>query len=141
MINSGEIHRRASSTRKAQIQHLGKLITQNQKVEKKVEQRMKQREEQLTTQILTDSLTGTWNRRALLGDGDGGEILNGNFVPHLTREIAEARNGKNRSKSSMPLSVLLLDIDFFKTVNDDFGHAAGDTVLQSLSKLLMEEIR
>lgn len=40
-----------------------------------------------------------------------------------------------------PLSLMLLDIDYFKRVNDDNGHAAGDAVLSQLGKLIRERVR
>lgn len=57
----------------------------------------------------TDALTGANNRRY--------------FVKHLGREIKRAR------RYNGPLSLLVLDIDRFKSVNDRFGHGAGDEVL------------
>jgi diguanylate cyclase (GGDEF)-like protein len=126
---SGEILHHASSTKTAQIKHLDRFRMQHQ--EKK----------QLKTQALTDPLMAIWNRRALLGNGDTGEIEGVHFVPHLTREIAEARGGGKRTKPSMPLSVLMLDIDHFKDLNDKFGHTAGDLTLRSLAKLLSDRTR
>ena len=59
---------------------------------------------------LTDTLTGAPNRRY--------------FLRHLSRELKRAhRDGSH-------LSLLTLDIDHFKRVNDQYGHAAGDAVLQ-----------
>ncbi|MEC4749350.1 diguanylate cyclase [Methylomicrobium sp. Wu6] len=69
----------------------------------------------------TDMLTGIANRR----------LLNHAFA----KEIARAR----RYHSSF--SVIMLDIDYFKTINDNFGHQAGDHVLQMLAVLLDETVR
>lgn len=44
-------------------------------------------------------------------------------------------------RDRMPFSVLVLDLDFFKNVNDKFGHDKGDLVLQELARLLTEELR
>ncbi|NUM48101.1 MAG: diguanylate cyclase, partial [Anaerolineales bacterium] len=63
-----------------------------------------------------DPLTALFNRRA--------------FDERLKQEMAHA------SRQASPLSVVLVDIDFFKTYNDTFGHPAGDEVLQSLANLL-----
>jgi len=62
---------------------------------------------------ITDSLTGLHNRRYMEG--------------HLRALVAEAL------ASGRPLSVLVADIDFFKLVNDTYGHDAGDLVLQEFA--------
>ena len=70
-------------------------------------------------QAFTDSLTGLNNRRALRS-----------FVARLLeRDIHTS------------FAVLLIDLDHFKSVNDDFGHAAGDHVLQEVSRVLLSETR
>jgi diguanylate cyclase (GGDEF)-like protein/PAS domain S-box-containing protein len=75
----------------------------------------------LRDQSIRDVLTGLFNRRY--------------FEETLERELARAdRDGDS-------LSLLMLDLDFFKAVNDTFGHAAGDRVLQSLADLLRRHIR
>jgi len=63
-----------------------------------------------------DGLTGLLNRRA--------------FLDAIERE--RARSDRNR----WPLSLLLLDVDHFKRVNDTHGHAAGDAVLQGVARVL-----
>lgn len=70
---------------------------------------------------VTDALTGLYNRRYL-------ETHLGHLVEHSV----------NRGK---PLSVLTLDVDFFKSVNDTHGHDAGDRVLQELAGRLRASIR
>jgi diguanylate cyclase (GGDEF)-like protein len=70
---------------------------------------------------LLDSLTGLGNRRYLLQS--------------LSKEMVLLQ------KTQMPLSVLLLDIDFFKKINDTHGHVIGDTVLQQLGHILQANIR
>jgi two-component system, cell cycle response regulator len=69
----------------------------------------------------TDPLTGLSNRRALLAS--------------LHVEIAQAR------RHGHPLSVCLLDVDHFKSINDGHGHAAGDQVLAAIGGLLRRELR
>lgn len=72
-------------------------------------------------EALIDHLTGLYNRRF--------------FVSTLNREIIRAKKFKH------PLSVILLDIDHFKTYNDKYGHKMGDTVLKIIAKILKKSIR
>lgn len=69
----------------------------------------------------TDPLTGVANRL-------GGE-------KHISNEISRAKREKR------PLSCILLDIDRFKSVNDTFGHQAGDQLLRDISALLRRTVR
>lgn len=70
---------------------------------------------------LTDQLTGLPNRRSA---------------------IAAMQQAWNLSEQSdLPMSVITIDIDHFKKVNDTFGHAAGDKVLVDVAKVLREDIR
>jgi two-component system cell cycle response regulator len=68
-----------------------------------------------------DSLTGLMNRRA--------------FTASLDREVARTQ------RHGYPLSVLLLDVDHFKAINDQRGHPSGDAVLAALGPLLVRQIR
>ncbi|MGW3615370.1 GGDEF domain-containing protein, partial [Micromonospora sp. NPDC005163] len=70
---------------------------------------------------LTDPLTGLWNYRYLRES--------------IRREVERA------SRFSRMLSVLALDLDRFKDVNDTYGHAAGDTVLAEFARRVRGEIR
>jgi diguanylate cyclase (GGDEF)-like protein len=73
--------------------------------------------EALKIQSLRDPLTGLYNRR-FLHDA-------------LSRECHDGRRHPDR-----PVSLMLMDLDFFKRVNDTSGHAAGDALLQALAQLL-----
>ena len=68
-----------------------------------------------------DGLTGLWNHRVI--------------VERLGLEMNRAR------RQSTPLSVILIDVDHFKKVNDNFGHLAGDLVLQEISTIFMRALR
>ena len=68
-----------------------------------------------------DGLTGLWNRRSFLGDLD-------------TALAAFHRDGQ-------PFSLVLLDIDKFKTYNDTYGHPAGDEVLRRFARVLRTTAR
>ncbi|MBN2333114.1 MAG: GGDEF domain-containing protein [Deltaproteobacteria bacterium] len=76
---------------------------------------------ELRSNANTDPLTGVHNRRF--------------FHQTLTRESERA------SRHHQPLSLIMLDIDHFKTVNDTFGHLTGDHILQQVSTLARESIR
>jgi diguanylate cyclase (GGDEF)-like protein len=69
----------------------------------------------------TDALTGHWNRRAL---------------DDVLRQQVE-----RQSSSGTPFSILMLDIDFFKHINDEFGHMVGDDVLRAFAQRLREFLR
>lgn len=77
--------------------------------------------DQLYSMATTDALTNLYNRRTFLKRGQ--EAF----------KIAE-RGGQH-------FSVVIYDIDFFKTVNDEYGHLIGDAVLKSLATLSKETIR
>ncbi|MDQ6693068.1 MAG: diguanylate cyclase [Chloroflexota bacterium] len=78
-------------------------------------------QEQLREQAIRDPLTGAFNRRYL--------------DETLQRELAQT------ARANEPLSLVLLDVDGFKLVNDTFGHAAGDQVLKELAGLLISSVR
>lgn len=75
----------------------------------------------LEKQVQIDPLTGLYNRRTL--------------IQNLTNEIARVTRAKKQ------LAIFMLDIDFFKRVNDEFGHSAGDMVLTKVSQALKNIIR
>ena len=81
----------------------------------------KQAEETLRQLASTDSLTGIANRRE--------------FDAALQAEMSRTERYRQ------PFSVLLLDIDHFKQVNDTFGHQTGDVVLRGLARLVAGRIR
>jgi diguanylate cyclase (GGDEF)-like protein/PAS domain S-box-containing protein len=77
--------------------------------------------EDLNRLAVTDSLTGLWNRR--------------HFFTRAEQEFLQA------SGSSAPLSLLILDVDHFKQVNDTYGHVAGDQILTELAKICLRSLR
>ncbi len=78
-------------------------------------------EEKLREMAIRDALTGLFNRRYL--------------DETLERELAKAQ------REGRPLSLVVMDIDRFKEVNDAFGHKAGDVMLQRLGELLRAQTR
>lgn len=83
--------------------------------------RMQATHEASLAMALTDSLTGLYNRHYFNSHFDG-----------LFKHAREA---------ARPLSVLMLDVDRFKTVNDTYGHSAGDEVLKELANRIVKGVR
>ena len=77
--------------------------------------------EELQRQVRTDSLTGIANRRSF-------------------QERAEAEFARSR-RYGIPLSLVAIDIDHFKRINDDYGHAVGDRVLQDFAACCQRALR
>ena len=71
--------------------------------------------------IVSDALTGAHNKRYLL--------------EFLEREVARCK------RFVRPLTLVLFDIDFFKRINDEYGHVAGDHVLRELAELVRGHVR
>ena len=76
---------------------------------------------QLAKLSYTDVLTGLSNRRY--------------FMERLTSE------SRRYARSGVPYSLILLDVDHFKSINDRYGHHAGDEVLRRLAQVLIEGVR
>jgi diguanylate cyclase (GGDEF)-like protein len=103
----------------------------NAELEERVEQRTAELQSALTTQTalarrlaelsLRDPLTGLHNRR------------------HLDAEVV--RMFEEAVRYERPISVVLLDLDDFKRVNDHFGHEAGDEVLRRVARILVDGTR
>ena len=77
-----------------------------------LDERLLEAQETLKVQARTDGLTGLLNRAAILAE--------------LEAEMARS------SREDAPLSVGMLDLDYFKNVNDTYGHVAGDAVLREV---------
>lgn len=96
----------------------------NHFLEKKVKERTLELEKiknDFETLATTDALTNIPNRYSLMN--------------RLTEEISRAK------RYNTPFSVMMYDIDFFKQVNDTFGHDVGDHILISLSDLIKKNLR
>lgn len=76
---------------------------------------------ELRSQVIRDFLTGLYNPRHL------------DFC--LNQEI------ERTLRSRQPTTLIMLDIDYFKKVNDSYGHAAGDRVLKQVADLLLQSVR
>jgi two-component system cell cycle response regulator len=92
------------------------LITNRQLIEQVEHQRR-----HLYELAMTDQLTGLYNRNSL--------------AEFAGRALAEAQ------RHDFPLSVVLIDVDHFKEINDSRGHLVGDEVLAAIGELLLEDTR
>lgn len=152
-IAQGEVHTRIENYRKDEFGELSESINHmaesleisgyemknlNEQLERRVEQRTNElneathKLEQLNQQLIaekarlveiasTDELTGLLNRRAI--------------IRHLEESI------KVNIRYQIPLTIMIVDIDHFKNINDQYGHIAGDDVLKRLSLIFMSSIR
>jgi diguanylate cyclase (GGDEF)-like protein len=68
-----------------------------------------------------DDLTGLWNHRIV--------------IERLQQEVERSQ------REDVPLSIILVDLDHFKTINDSYGHQAGDKVLQEISAIFQHAVR
>jgi len=104
------------------------LVENLQNSERKLEEQVRQRTEELLVKnreleqlSITDQLTGIYNR------------LKSNQL--LNSEIERSK------RYAIPMSLLLLDVDHFKSINDNYGHPAGDSVLTDIASLLKQHSR
>jgi diguanylate cyclase (GGDEF)-like protein len=86
-----------------------------------LEDSLVQARESMRFKATHDILTGAWNR--------------GTILEALDREIARFR------REGHSLGVLIADVDHFKSVNDTYGHLAGDAVLRDITKRMQVEVR
>ncbi len=126
----GAVVPQTHSTREVQrlsstLDHMTRrLLTMNEAMEELVRQRTLELEhanQELERLASSDPLTGLLNRRG--------------FDARLVTALALAR------RSGRPLSVITIDIDHFKRVNDTYGHEIGDNVLRSLALQLKARLR
>jgi diguanylate cyclase (GGDEF)-like protein len=74
-------------------------------------------------------------RALMVHDGLTGLLNHTAIKEELLREVVRSK------RLNTPLSFAMMDIDFFKKVNDTYGHAAGDRVIKSLARLLKQRLR
>lgn len=104
--------------------HTHELDEINLSLEEKIKKRTKELEdvnEKLITLSVTDELTQLSNRRYF------------EEYFHKTWELAK--------RNKVHISIIMCDIDWFKKVNDTYGHQAGDYVLQSISKFMKKSLK
>jgi diguanylate cyclase (GGDEF)-like protein len=90
-------------------------------VNRRLEQRVEERTRELEKLAVTDSLTGIWNRREIM--------------KHLSGEIERCLRHPH------DFSIMMIDLDFFKNINDVYGHITGDLVLRKASDVFRSNCR
>jgi diguanylate cyclase (GGDEF)-like protein len=86
-----------------------------------LEDNLVQAREMMRFKATHDTLTGVWNRGAILET--------------MEREVWRSR------REGISLGVLILDLDHFKSVNDNYGHIAGDSVLREVTRRMQTDVR
>jgi len=115
IANLQVIHQVEGARRDAEIQYLKTV-----ELLKEIEER-KEAESALEELATIDPLTGILNRRE--------------FTVLAEREV------QNAGQKQHPLSTIILDLDLFKSINDNYGHAIGDQVLIAVAKIMGENLR
>jgi len=113
-FGAGDLSYRMSLTGQDEFGQLGRTFNA-------MADKLEQSQATLREQSTHDDLTGLFNYRE--------------FNRQLTEEVERSR------RYTRPFSLLMLDIDHFKVVNDTYGHMAGDEALQALATLIRREIR
>jgi two-component system, cell cycle response regulator len=86
-----------------------------------LEDNLVQARETMRFKAMHDALTGVWNRGAIL--------------ENMEREVWRSR------REGISLGLLILDLDHFKSVNDNYGHLTGDAVLKEITKRMQFDVR
>jgi two-component system, cell cycle response regulator len=87
----------------------------------KLEEQLIKARRQMETLAMQDGLTGLMNRRAI--------------EEHARNELTLAK------RKERPLSIIMLDVDHFKDVNDQYGHSTGDQILRHMAETLTKNLR
>jgi diguanylate cyclase len=108
-------------TRNHQLHRVRKQLQLDEQALQKQLDEINMLQRQLSDQANRDALTGLYNRRYLDST--------------LERELARCQ------REGLPLSLMLIDLDHFKRINDTYGHQAGDEVLKQLAGMLSAQAR
>lgn len=106
------------------ISMVRRITSNSEELENKVKERTKELQEaneKLKSLSITDPLTNTYNRRY--------------FEKHLKSLLNLAK------RKNIDVSIIMCDIDFFKEVNDSYGHQAGDVVLKKIASIMSKTLK
>ena len=120
LYDAAQLQDITDAARETLMVHNLRQIADNNMLEKSKKQ-LEEENSELKTENIRDPLTNAHNRR--------------HFEECLAREFETA------AKHGWPLSVVFVDLDKFKQVNDGFGHQAGDAILQTVAQLLRDTLR
>lgn len=131
-MGEGHLSTRVPDLKQAEFSELGQYVNsmasalenERQNLERVVADRTKELQEanaRLERLAVTDGLTGLFNHRR--------------FQETLQAELIRSQRHKR------PMGVLMVDVDFFKKVNDALGHPAGDELLRTLAGVLGKDLR
>jgi diguanylate cyclase (GGDEF)-like protein len=127
-IAGGDLEVRLAATQRDELGHLTQVF--NQMTDRlrhshgeimAANQAMQQQNQVLETLSITDSLTGLYNRSKL-------DTI-------LSDELARFK------RTQREFTLLMMDIDYFKTLNDTYGHVTGDEILAAVARILIQSIR
>jgi len=121
MVNQLQENRRQLQEKQDALTRLNEELRAEIERRKQTEAALRQSEASYRQLAISDPLTGVYNRR--------------HFFQRAQEELLRA--GRYRH----PLALVIFDLDYFKKVNDTFGHTAGDRVLQTVADLVSSSIR
>lgn len=107
--------------KKTELSQANEDLLKEISMRKETEATLRKTQEELQRLAMTDALTGLFNRR--------------HFNQVAVEEVSRAL------RYQRPLSVMVFDIDFFKRINDTFGHRSGDEMLAMIARLTREVLR
>lgn len=121
MVIQLEENQKQLQEKQAALSRLNEELRAEIELRKKIEESLRHSKESYRQLAITDPLTGILNRR--------------HFYQLARSEVERSYRYRH------PLAVIIFDLDYFKLVNDTYGHAAGDQVLQGIAKVVRRSIR
>jgi diguanylate cyclase (GGDEF)-like protein len=121
MVSQLDESQRQIREKETELTRINMELRQEIELRKKTEESLRKSEELYRQLAITDPLTGIYNRR--------------HFFQLAISELQRSQ------RYSRPLAVIMMDVDYFKRINDCYGHAVGDQVLQELATLIRRDLR